>query len=214
MITLADRKQQILETAEELFSEKGFKGTSIRALSRKANVNLAMISYYFGSKEKLFEALVENRASFLRERLEGLNRNSSLDPLQKIDFVIDSYVDRICLQPRFHKIIHFELALENRLDLQERIGNIFLKNVKELRKIVHEGQRKNVFRKVDSDLLIATMVGTLNQVIQKSYLIPKLMNVHGSCDLQTNEKLRNRVKEYLKELFRSYLLLRPEKTKK
>src|SRR5215467_3557267 len=105
MITAMDKKQHILQTAEELFAEKGFEGTSIRELSRKAKTNIAMISYYFGSKEKLFEALIENRTSFMRERLEGLNRNSQLEPLEKIDLVIDSYVERICLNQRFHRIM-------------------------------------------------------------------------------------------------------------
>ena len=53
------KREQILEVAEELIAENGFSGTSVRALAAKAGINVAMISYYFGSKEKLFEALVE-----------------------------------------------------------------------------------------------------------------------------------------------------------
>jgi AcrR family transcriptional regulator len=45
-----DKKTHIIETAIELFAEKGFEGTSIRDLATKADVNVAMINYYFGSK--------------------------------------------------------------------------------------------------------------------------------------------------------------------
>ena len=46
-----------MEAAETLFAAKGFNGTSVLDISETAGVNLAMISYYFGSKKKLFEAM-------------------------------------------------------------------------------------------------------------------------------------------------------------
>ncbi|MES1161400.1 MAG: TetR family transcriptional regulator, partial [Bacteroidota bacterium] len=50
---MSDKREHILIVAEELFGENGFDGTSVRDIAHKAGVNLAMISYYFGSKEKL-----------------------------------------------------------------------------------------------------------------------------------------------------------------
>ena len=68
------KREQILAAAENLFVEKGFEGTSIRELAQAADVNIAMISYYFGSKEKLMEELVEQRAGYSRLKLEELNK--------------------------------------------------------------------------------------------------------------------------------------------
>jgi AcrR family transcriptional regulator len=48
-----DKQIKIMEAAEELFAEKGFSGTSVRDISDAADINVAMISYYFGSKEKI-----------------------------------------------------------------------------------------------------------------------------------------------------------------
>ncbi|WP_431212540.1 TetR family transcriptional regulator [Puia sp. P3] len=56
---MSDKREHILTSAEKLFAEKGFDGTSVRDIAQLAGVNLAMISYYFGSKEKLLEALIE-----------------------------------------------------------------------------------------------------------------------------------------------------------
>ncbi|HNP53387.1 MAG TPA: TetR family transcriptional regulator [Ferruginibacter sp.] len=50
---MSDKRQHIIENAEILFADKGFEGTSVRDIAKQAGVNLAMISYYFGSKEKL-----------------------------------------------------------------------------------------------------------------------------------------------------------------
>ena len=57
----SEKQVQIMEIAETLFAEKGFNGTSVRDIAEKAHVNLAMVSYYFGSKDKLLEALFSYR---------------------------------------------------------------------------------------------------------------------------------------------------------
>lgn len=52
-------RQRILEAALDLFAEKGFSATGMRQIARLAEVNLAMINYYYGSKSKLLEAIIE-----------------------------------------------------------------------------------------------------------------------------------------------------------
>jgi AcrR family transcriptional regulator len=46
--------QRLLEAAEEIFAEKGFKAASIRAICQRAGANIAAINYYFGDKERLY----------------------------------------------------------------------------------------------------------------------------------------------------------------
>ncbi len=77
------KKEKILEVAEELFAEKGFEGTSVRDIAQKAEVNIAMISYYFGSKEKLLEALIDMHAGYATMQLEELKNNQALQKLGK-----------------------------------------------------------------------------------------------------------------------------------
>ena len=81
-----------MEAAEELFAEKGFDGTSVRDVAKEAGVNLAMISYYFGSKEKLMEALFRYRGHFIKLQLENMLQNKEMSSLQKIYSLIDSYM--------------------------------------------------------------------------------------------------------------------------
>jgi AcrR family transcriptional regulator len=77
-----DKREHIMEVAVELFATNGFEGTSIRQLAQRADVNIAMIHYYFGSKEKLFETMLEHKASYMRNRIEAVisDRNRETGP--------------------------------------------------------------------------------------------------------------------------------------
>jgi AcrR family transcriptional regulator len=55
-------KQKILDTAERLFADHGYAGTSLRQVTAEAGVNLASIHYHYGSKEELLDAVVQRRA--------------------------------------------------------------------------------------------------------------------------------------------------------
>ena len=65
--------QRILEAAEKLFSVDGYSGVSLRQITGEAGVDLALIKYYFGSKEGLFDAVLASRVGKMSElRLQGL----------------------------------------------------------------------------------------------------------------------------------------------
>jgi AcrR family transcriptional regulator len=53
-----DTRTQLLDAAERLFAERGFRGTSIRAITDLAGANLAAVGYHFGSKAQLLAAVV------------------------------------------------------------------------------------------------------------------------------------------------------------
>ena len=68
-------KDRILDTAEEIFADRGFAAASLREITRKAGVNLAAVNYHFGSKERLIQAVMARRLGPLnRERLVLLER--------------------------------------------------------------------------------------------------------------------------------------------
>ena len=68
-----DYRTSILDAAEEQFAAKGYAGASLREISEKVGVNQALISYYFGSKLGLYEAVFLRRAEVISEaRSAGL----------------------------------------------------------------------------------------------------------------------------------------------
>ena len=93
--SLSTKQIQLLESAEVLFSQKGFDGTSVRDIAEAAGINTAMISYYFGSKEKLMEEIFERKSLNIREKVDNLMKDDSLDPFQKMYSLVDVYIEGI-----------------------------------------------------------------------------------------------------------------------
>lgn len=66
-------RERILDSAEQVFSDRGFDGASIRDIARLAGVQGALVNHHGGSKEALFTTVVARRAQELAElRIEGL----------------------------------------------------------------------------------------------------------------------------------------------
>src|SRR3954453_18460676 len=102
---MTDKKAHIINHAIDLFAEKGFEGTSIRDLATRAGVNVAMVNYYFGTKEKLFESLVADRASYTRGLLDEIANNPDYSDIEKIDRIIDSYIAKLFTNRKFHRVL-------------------------------------------------------------------------------------------------------------
>jgi AcrR family transcriptional regulator len=66
-----DRRNALLNAAIQLFGAYGFDAVTIRAVAERAGVNTAMISYYFGGKDKLYEAAIGFITSDLARVLES-----------------------------------------------------------------------------------------------------------------------------------------------
>ena len=81
---LHETHTRILDAAEELFMQHGFEGTSMRALTSKAGVNLAAVNYHFGSKDALIEAVFRRRLDPMNlariAELEKLEASGNLSP--------------------------------------------------------------------------------------------------------------------------------------
>jgi AcrR family transcriptional regulator len=88
-----DTKDRILDTAEELFARDGYSGTSLRAVTAAARVNLASVNYHFGSKEALLVAAFDRLAAPVnRERLEALDRLESRVEDPTLEEVLEAFL--------------------------------------------------------------------------------------------------------------------------
>jgi len=73
--SLKSVKDRLIDVAEELFCERGFKGTSIRDIAASAGCNIASVNYYFGSKEKLYEEVWRRHLIPMRDaRIASINK--------------------------------------------------------------------------------------------------------------------------------------------
>jgi len=202
-----DKHIQIIETAEQLFSQKGYEGTTVRDIADHADINLAMISYYFGSKEKLLEALFNHRLGNIKMRVESLLKNDSLSPLQKIEILIDEHIERVIHRECFYKIMLCEQIINKnpviiKLLLQFKNGNAELIN-----KLITDGQKKGAFKKnVDVVFLMSTMTGTVMQVLINQPFYREFNDLKKMPVKEFEETMQKRLSIHVKKIFKAILI--------
>lgn len=198
---LNDKQIQILETAEKLFAENGFDGTSVRQISKAADINIAMISYYFGSKEKLLDTLLLYRMSDFRMQLESvISKNKP--HIETLDAIISLIVKRIHRNRRMHKIINFEYSNGCRnIDFDNYLRQK-RENFKVIEAFVKKGQDDGAFTdNVNLQLLTTTILGTYFHFYYNKKYYQDLLNINDSTiDKYVHNELTLHIQNTIKAL--------------
>lgn len=202
-----EKQIHIMEAAEKLFAAKGFEGSSVRDIADAAGVNLAMISYYFGSKEKMMEALFEYRGNFMKLKLENLLADESITPWEKIQAVVDQYLERLLNNPDFYRIMSREQMESSNTMISQKIIEIKSRNIGLLASIMKQGQDNGSFKKsVDVPLLLMTLVGTIGQLLTSGKFYQILGKQTDLTEEEYREETREKLRQHLKQVFKATLL--------
>ena len=197
---------QIMESAEKLFAEKGFAGTSVRDIADEAGVNLAMISYYFGSKEKLLEAIFRYRGEYIKLQLENMIQNKTMNSLEKMTILMDNYINRIMQQQCFHKIMAREQMMDVGGTTSKLIKQLKKTNQELVTKIIAEGQKKGEFKKnIDVPLMMATLIGTTSHLVTTQHYYRELNDLQSMPDEKFQEHLKKKLNNHLKIILKAIL---------
>ena len=195
-----------METAEGLFAERGFDGTSVRDIADEAGINVAMISYYFGSKDKLMEALFEMRVGNIKIRVESLIMDESISPLQKVYMLIDEHIERVMHKQSFYKIMIGVLATNKNPSILKAANRVKIRNAEVVNELIKDGQKKGVFKKkVDTVLMIGTMVGTVSQMMMSQDYYREFNNQQDISDEEFLSLFKRKLSTHIKTLFKAIL---------
>ena len=106
-------EQKIKEAARKLFTEKGFDAVKTRDIAAEAGINLALLNYYFRSKQKLFDIIMgENFDSFMQQLIPVLSDESlSLDEIMAK--VATSYIEMLRINPDLPFFVLNEMRKES-----------------------------------------------------------------------------------------------------
>ena len=199
-----EKQIKILEIAEKLFAENGYDGTSIRQISKEAGINIAMISYYFGSKEKLLEALLLYRTGDFNMELEFVVSKEQ-DLLKTVEDIVELVVKKIHRNRRTYKIIHFEYSNDNRnIDFDSYIQQK-KENYKLIENFVTRGQEEGAFAKnINTELIIPTVLGTYFHFYYNKRFFQSLQHLNAPADLDNyvSEILTPHIQKTIKALLR------------
>lgn len=115
-----DTRQTILLAAERVFAEKGYNGASVRDIAKAAGANLGLIAYYFGSKDRLFVAVVNHR----HDAWHGHVHDSVQAAIDDPDACFEDFV-RAFIRPFLRFISHEGEGWRNYLRLCGRGMNVY-----------------------------------------------------------------------------------------
>lgn len=188
------KQLHILNIAEEIIAQKGFKDTSVRDISSKAQVNVAMISYYFGSKEKMMNALYDYRVQRSKEKFSEFTQTIiNGRPDMQIKEIIKFFVGEILRYKHFHGFVTQEMQHDK--STRDLLTNFYLSAVTIIEKIIERGISIGLFKKaVKAEDLISTLVGTVLFTIRNKAFYAKFLNCH-TRDLPYN--IEEKVKSHL-----------------
>lgn len=133
-----NRREELLETALELFSEKGFQATSIREIASQMGVSVSNLYHYFNNKEGLWMALLEYSIKELPNRLEeAVSAGDS--PLDSFKRLVYEHLHQSTLHQRESRMFLIEnedLSEEGRRknrNIQMKILNIYVQQLERLK---------------------------------------------------------------------------------
>jgi AcrR family transcriptional regulator len=198
-----DKRARILEAATKLFAELGYEGASTRQIAKEAGANMAMINYYFGSKEGVFMELMNDRIQSYKAELVSIS-NDNITVMEKLLRVVESYAQRILNNHSFHRMMQRELLLSQRPEMFDKIKNAKAENLMVFENIIVQGIEDGSFRPVDVRMLIATVMGTISNVA----LSPLKLSSDTTLDInKTKDRkiITERLTVYLKDLITTFL---------
>lgn len=161
------RREQILQTAFDLFSHKGFSGTTTKDIARAAGVSEAMVFKHFSSKDELYGALIEAKSCN-----EGLSRYpwEENEPLiaamkAKDDFGVFYYFALQALNKHQEDIAFMRMIFYSALEEHEMAERFFKEFIGEIYNFlggyVKKRQKDGAFRKINPKIIVRAFLGMM-----------------------------------------------------
>ena len=163
------RRELIVETARQLFEQKGFDMTTVEEIAARAELGKGTIYSYFQSKEQIYIAILEKGMDLLKERMDEAMRNpaSALDALHKM---FDVFVDYHRERTDFVETLFVQVDKQNLFQLSGLVGG--LKNkamvwVELVAKVLRWGIERGEFKPVDvlktAQIIVGMILGLIIQ---------------------------------------------------
>jgi len=190
-------EQKIIEAARKLFTEKGFDSVKTRDIANEAGINLALLNYYFRSKEKLFEIIMaENMQKFFMS-IVGIINNEETSIKEKVQQLVDRYIDMLLHNPELPIFVLSHMkTTPGRAEFQGRFKESYF--MKQIQKAIKKG-------KLPSMSPVNFMVNVVGLTIFPFIGRPMLKNIHSMDDKQfvaLMEERRKLIPEWIEAMMK------------
>jgi AcrR family transcriptional regulator len=169
-------RAELLAAARRLFTQRGFDGTSVRAITREADANLGAVTYHFGSKRGLYAAVLEQGLRPIAERVRAA-AGSSGTALERMLRVVEAYFEHFESHPDLPHLLLQEVAAGKK---PPRVVLDIVRGLKEtIAGLQVEGMAEDSVRAGDP---VLTALSVVSQPIYLALVAPLLRSV-GPLDL-------------------------------
>lgn len=117
----ASTEEKIKEAARRVFTSKGYAATRTRDIAEESGFNLALINYYFRSKEKLFDIIMVEHLQLFVHSVMGLLNDPSTTLEEKLEKLISHYIDMLIANPNLPLFVLNEVSADPKR-LVDKIG--------------------------------------------------------------------------------------------
>jgi AcrR family transcriptional regulator len=172
-------RERLLDAGAALFSERGYAATTIRDISSGAGCNSSLVSYHFGGKEGLYEAVLSREYAALTDRIPEL-RDPGLAPESRVVRFCRLIVETHRRRPTLLRLVLSELMTPS--PVGERVMGAYVPRIVSfLLEAMEEGQRSGAFRAdMDPRQAALSLAGMLNFYFIVRPLIPRILAEVGS----------------------------------
>ena len=161
------RREQILQTAFDLFSQKGFSGTTTKDIARGSGVSEAMVFKHFSSKDELYAAILEAKkcADGLHE-FPWESNGPMLEAMEaEDDFGVFYHFAFQALNKHQSDVAFMRLLFYSALEEHELAERFFGEFVAEIYRFlgsyIEKRQSSGAFRKIDTRVIVRSFLGML-----------------------------------------------------
>ena len=102
-------EEKIKRAATEVFAQKGFAATRTRDIAEAAGINLALLNYYFRSKQKLFDGIMLEKLQELFGRITPIFTDTTTSLEKKIETLVDYYIETLIKNPELPLFVLSEI---------------------------------------------------------------------------------------------------------
>ena len=149
-------RSALLVAAEHIFAERGLAGARTGEIASAAHINKAMLHYYFETKEKLYQAVLESLFQQLHPSLrEPLSRTPA--PRAALLGFVDRYINFLQQHPNYPRLLQREIMERGpylHVVVERYLGPIF----SSLARILRAGIRRGEFRSVDVNQTVVSLI--------------------------------------------------------
>ncbi|HTC55411.1 MAG TPA: TetR/AcrR family transcriptional regulator [Candidatus Sulfotelmatobacter sp.] len=158
-----ESRAAILQAAAKEFAELGIAGARTDAIAREAQVNKALLYYYFNDKEELYGAVLDDAFSGMRSKVFRV-LDSDLPPREKILAYVGAYFDFIASNQTYPKLMQREMmrAREGHSQHIDRLVKTYFQPIyQRVGGLLNEGIVEGEFRRVDPVHFVPSMVAMI-----------------------------------------------------